>query len=325
MKLYIPMVMKNEDLISSNFSIAKVISILVVATGHFFEESNLWVFSTIGLFVFGFSSGYFTSLKYSGRFDAKQFWKNKLSRLGVNLIVLNLFLLCLFLVNEKPGIWSWQSIVNVLGFTGVLNWLSLENPSPFGRGLWFFTLLLLFYFFYPFLSRTSVLKKGSVFMDVSLVIIFFFLNYFFNVGHSLWSTMLAFYFGCRMVEFNRIPSTWVCGLLGGILVVGGGTLNYYFQIKGLNFFFILALSLLTVTLILGSVWIRQFLFPVNLLSGCILEIYFIHPYLTVHFGGHTMVNFLSSMGLAVGIAYGLHYISEILKNWKMAKSVQFSE
>jgi len=49
---------------SYNFKVAKVIAILTVAAGHFLHLQGFWIAVTAGLFVFAFSSGYFTSLKY---------------------------------------------------------------------------------------------------------------------------------------------------------------------------------------------------------------------------------------------------------------------
>ena len=53
-----------EPKISRNFQIAKVLAILLVVVGHFGLGVSLWQLVTVGLFVFGFSSGYFTSAKY---------------------------------------------------------------------------------------------------------------------------------------------------------------------------------------------------------------------------------------------------------------------
>ena len=137
---------------SYNFEVAKVALILVVAIAHFGTGLNLWMPATVGLFVFGFASGYFTQDRYGERFNLYRFWIKKLQRLGPHLLVINAFLLCIFLVQRRDGIWSWQTPIAVLGLTGWLNWLQIPNASPFGAGLWFFTLLLLFYLVYPLIA-----------------------------------------------------------------------------------------------------------------------------------------------------------------------------
>ncbi len=55
-----------ED-VSCNFSIAKIQAIIVVVIGHFFN-GLVWIPTTFGLFVFTFSSGFFTSQKYQNSF-----------------------------------------------------------------------------------------------------------------------------------------------------------------------------------------------------------------------------------------------------------------
>lgn len=127
---------------------------------NFLQIENFWVPVTIGLLVFSFSSGYFTSLKYNGNFSKKEFWLKKARRLGVNLAVINVFLLILFLIQGRSGIWTWHTIVSLLGLNGFLNWFYIRNLSPFGAGMWFFTLLLVFYLAYPVLEQLN--RKKSI-------------------------------------------------------------------------------------------------------------------------------------------------------------------
>ncbi len=305
--------LKNEQLISENMTIAKVLSILVVAASHFFSGYLLWIPATVGLFIFGFSSGYFTSLKYSEGFQRKPFWVNKLSRLGVNLLVINIFLLCLFLYQGAPGIFSLKSLVNVLGLTGILNWLALDNPGPFGSGLWFFTLLLIFYLVYPVLNRLRWLKEGSVFPWIPIVYLLFFLNHYIYLRHMLWSTALSFLVGCRMAQLQRVPALGISFVAVCVLVIGMVVANVFFEFRLLNFFFIVGLSFFTVMVIFGSPLIGKVLSPFALLSGCLLEIYFIHTYVMIRPSGNSIVDYFVSMILAIGIAYGLYRISELLK------------
>ncbi len=139
------MTVQIEKKISQNFTVAKFLSILLVVLGHFPKSFDIWVVVTIGLLVFSYSSGFFTFLKYNGDFDKKLFLLRKAERLAINLAVINIFLLILFLIRGENGIWTWQTIINVLGLNGFLNWFRIPNPSPYGGGMWFFTLLLIFY------------------------------------------------------------------------------------------------------------------------------------------------------------------------------------
>ena len=69
--------------VSLNFSVAKVVAIFTVLLGHWFSPSILWIPVTIGLFIFAYSSGYFTARIYGARLDIRRFWVNKLERLGI--------------------------------------------------------------------------------------------------------------------------------------------------------------------------------------------------------------------------------------------------
>ena len=67
--------------VSFNFSVAKVAAILLVVSGHYFSDSLLWIPVTMGLFLFAYASGRFTSSRYAGNLSLKTFWWRKLVRL----------------------------------------------------------------------------------------------------------------------------------------------------------------------------------------------------------------------------------------------------
>ncbi len=177
------------------FDILKFGSICLVFFGHFFADTIplIWIPVTTALIVFGFSSGYFTSLKYSDSFDIKEFWKKKFQRLGVNILVINVFLLLVFVLQDKPGIWTWQTLVNFPGLTGFLNWFHIDNISPFGRGMWFFTLLIIFYAVYPVL-RAIRSQHWPVFMICFIGIAYFF-SRLHDPGHALYLASVGFIAG----------------------------------------------------------------------------------------------------------------------------------
>ncbi len=146
---------------SYNFMLGKVVAIYAVAAAHFLPLPGDWIAASVGLFVFGFSSGFFTSAKYQDDFQLGRFWWKKLTRLGPDLLVINLFLLVLFLAQGKSGIWTWQTLTSLLGVKGFLTWFGLKNPSPFGAGIWFLTLLLIFYAVYPLLRFVAQIARGD--------------------------------------------------------------------------------------------------------------------------------------------------------------------
>ncbi len=65
--------------------------------------------------------------------------------------------------------------------TGFLNWLDIENNSPFGAGMWFLTLLLIFYAFFPFLRLLFLNKKRDLVVTVFLLCFSFYCTYIFSL------------------------------------------------------------------------------------------------------------------------------------------------
>src|SRR5471032_2893628 len=139
--------------VSLNFSVAKVVAIFTVLLGHWFSPSILWIPVTIGLFIFAYSSGYFTARIYGARLDIRRFWVNKLERLGIRYWVTLGFLDVVVMI-RGGRLFHWHTLVHLFGLSGVLNWLDIHNRSGLGAGLWFFTLLLVFYLVYPCLPSS---------------------------------------------------------------------------------------------------------------------------------------------------------------------------
>ena len=108
----------------------------------------------IALCLFGFASGYFTALIYGSSPQPLAFAINcaASARTCWQSICCCWHCFC----GKGRHIFNWQSLLGVFGLSGWLNWLYLPpNPSPFGAGLWYFTLLLLFYLGYPLLTRSA--------------------------------------------------------------------------------------------------------------------------------------------------------------------------
>ena len=267
----------NND-ISYNFSIAKIIAILMVLTGHFFG-GILWIPTTVGLFVFGFSSGFFTATRYRGDFSVKEFWSKKINRLGFKLLTIDLFLLILFLVSGKKNIWNWHSSVAALGLNGVFDWMHIHKNSPFGNSLWFFTLLLIFYAIYPLIEKVNRSKKPASVLLIICLVVFSVCHYFIIVGHELWFTAFSFVFGAYIKKYPIKISPLKILLVG---VISSFLLIYFniaFDIKIFNHFFILSFSIsIVLFLTLFKLPERGFCL-LGFLGGCTLEIYFIHTYL----------------------------------------------
>jgi hypothetical protein len=299
--------------VSRNFQVAKVLSILSVVLGHsHLLPVNIWVPVTIGLLIFSFSSGYFTSLKYNGNFSRKEFWLKKGRRLGVNLAVINIFLFILFLIQGRSGIWTWHTIVNLLGLNGFLNWFYIRNISPFGAGMWFFTLLLVFYLFYPVLERLNRNKIISYLFVVLFVIAAFYLNKHIIYGHALWLTACGFVIGVFCAKNDISISLNVSGLILGGVLAAMLSFNYLFGLKDYNFFFILFFAVFGIFSFINLKLSALLVVSASYFSGCLLEIYLIHTYLFVKPTGYRFADFAISLLLILTSAKILQTISTVV-------------
>ncbi len=309
---------------SINYQTAKVASIFLVVFGHFHEGLELfWVTVTVGLLVFSYSSGYFTAEKYKEGYDKINFWKKKFTRIGLKLLFADFFLIILFIVQKKPDILTWQTIVSALGLTGLLNWFHISNTTPFGAGLWFLTLLYIFYIAYPLLIKVTTQKKQALIFCFCYSILMWILNYAIPYGHMVWLTSAGFVWGVvvRRIDFHmkwKISFIFLC--LSFILMV---LFNVLFSIKIFNVILILACSLFLMFL-LEDIKIPEFMIQCfSFFSGTILYIYILHPYLFLKIVASNFWNVIISIIFVLIICKGLeliftkiilHKVREIEKN-----------
>lgn len=299
---------------SRNFEIAKAVAILLVFTGHFRTGiQGFWIPVSVGLFVFGFSSAYFTSAKYHDSFRLGQFWEKKLYRLVPSLLVINFFLLVLFIIEVKTGIWTWQTLVNVLGLTGFLNWFGLGNPSPFGGGLWFFTLLLLFYAAYPVLRRAG---RSRVLLYVAVgttLVAALLLNCYVAMGHALWLTSWSFVFGVFVQRMGVHVRPVLGAVVAAVLAAVTFVLNAAFGVGMFNSYLIIAISVCAV------LWLKDArlpvwpLHPLQWVSGIVLEVYILHPYLYVRVTGYRSLDYFASLACVLAVAWLLNRVALLIR------------
>lgn len=297
--------------VSRNFSFAKVVAILTVATGHWFTGTILWIPVTFGLLVFAFSSGYFTSAIYGANIDRERFWRKKLERLGLRFWVVMLFIVA-FGTMPNTTIWHWHSLVHLAGLTGVLNWIQVKNESTLGNGLWFFTLLLLFYLAYPYLAQASRTKRSAAMVLAGGFVIAVSLEENIKVGHELWLTAYAFIAGVAWGAHRpRLPAMWALALtlsLWGALLV----LNVV-GIKFLNTV-LLAAGGLSVAVWLTVVQLPQWsvIDKIAVLDRYVLEIFLVHMYLFIKPTGNQIADFLISLCLIIVVSVLLGRLADRL-------------
>jgi hypothetical protein len=294
--------------VSLNFSIAKVIAIFTVVAGHWFTGTILWIPVTFGLFIFAFSSAYFTSKAYGTKIDRQRFWRKKLERLGLRFWVILSFLSLILLATGKPVL-HWHSLVHFLGLSGVLNWFAIPNRSTLGAGLWFFTLLLLFYIAYPYLVKISEKRANASLIALTASTAALFLEMKVKVGHELWLTALGFVLGIVYGLHEPKVSQRSAIFLSGLFFVSLLLVNLFSSYKQFNPILILATSISL------SVWVSKVRLPVSgaaqkiaKMDIYLLEIFLIHTYLFIHISGNTIVDFLISVLLIVMVAIALNRV-----------------
>jgi hypothetical protein len=279
------------DAVSYNFHLAKAVAIFAVIVGHFAQvlhhpaASVLWIPTEIGLFTFAFSSGYFTGKKYQGDFSIRAFWQAKISRLIGPLLVADAFLICLLVVQGKEDVFHWHSSLACFGLSGVLMWLGITSLTPLGVGLWFLTLLWVFYLTFPALERLNRQRISGATVLIAGLAACLILVHRVPYGVAFWETawffMLGTYCGRHLERISlaiSVPLALVCGC--GIPIS-----KFVLQIPW-------ALTPLMIGLGVGVVgmlpairlprWGATIVFAI---SGAMLEIYVIHTYLFIR--GHS--------------------------------------
>ncbi|MDL1969327.1 MAG: hypothetical protein LWW97_12535 [Deltaproteobacteria bacterium] len=307
------------DDISYNFSIAKVLSIFMVATGHYFG-GILWIPTSFALFIFAFSSGFFTSRKYQHPFSKKKFWYAKIVRMCYPILIIDIFLFFFFLLQQKSGIFSWQTLPSMIGINGFLTWFNLANPSPFGAGLWFFTLLLLFYFFYPLLSLFNKKHPIAIAFLLASLLVTTILHYMMPMGHMLWMAAFAFILGNYSGVHGCDISPWICVFLTTISCLLLLSLNTVIDYNQLNDILIIVACISIIGYLLNKRLPNFIINKLLLLSGCVIQIYFIHTYLFVKLiTKQPIINYLISMFVIITIAFLLSKISDKLSSLNVRK------
>lgn len=304
-QLHVKKVAVSEN-ISQNFSLAKVCAILTIVAGHWFPGTILWIPVTFGLFVFAFSSSYFTSRIYGVTVDVKYFWRRKLERLGLRYWLILAFLAVV--IGFKGGaILQWHTLVHLFGLSGLLNWTGMPNRSGLGAGLWFFTLLLMFYITYPYLAKLSEARMSSRLIAIITTLAAILLESQAPLGHELWLTSVGFILGIVFgMHESKISATGV----GMCVVLSCSALFLVNILSGHREFNI---SLVTVASISIALWLSKVTLPqwsfalaIAKLEKYLLEIFLIHTYLFVHWSGNTVIDFFVSVLLIVVCAMILH-------------------
>ena len=299
--------------ISFNFSVFKVLSILCVATSHWpsMETLPMWIPTSIGLVIFSFSSGFFTTRIYGVDVDVRAFWRKKVERLAVRYWFL-LACLSVLLLAEGKTVFHWHSLVHVFGLSGFLN-LAGPSASALGAGLWFFTLLLLFYLAFPYLARLAVASRGNIMVPLLAAVVFFWLNEFVVLPFSLWLTALGFILGVFAGMYGTRVPAWASlaiTLASLVLLLMSNIVFGYESANGV---------LVGVACIAANLWLMRVRLPqwgifraLAKLESCLLEIFIIHTYLFMHPTGIGALDFAITMTSVIVAAWILNILGSKL-------------
>jgi len=298
--------------VSYNCHVAKVVALFAVIAAHYAQvlghpfEQFLWIPAEIGLAVFAFFSGYFTAKKYGDGFSIAGFWKAKVFRLLGPLLVIDAFLVCLFLFQGKEDVFCRHSVLAWFGLTGVLRLFGVPRGTPFGNGLWFLTLLLLFYAAYPVLQRVNRSKVRGVAILVAGFVLALVLRRIAPLGVSFWETawffLLGAYCGRHLLTFSVVPSLMMIGVFGALVPV----VRFGFDVSWMSPIFVMGLSMGTVLFATGARFPTWGATLVGALSGAMLQMYVIHTYVfVIGFSGSPAVDFCISLLLVVCLGFAL--------------------
>lgn len=290
---------------SFNFSVAKVAAIFTVTAGHWFTGTILWIPVTFGLFLFAFSSGFFTSTLYGPDVDRASFWRKKLERLGLRYWIVLAFLALLAAFQGKTVI-HWHTALHFLGLSGLLNWGGVPSRSALGLGLWFFTLLLLFYLAYPYLARAFRFRKWALPSLTFSFLLVLYLQEHVKVGHELWLTAFGFVAG---VGWGMHQQTRLSARMMLVLTMTLVALLLQLNLLGIRLANTLLIGAgatsLALWLSLANVPRWPVLLHLAALEKYVLEIFMVHQYLFVRPTGNDVLDFILSLVLILIVSIAL--------------------
>ena len=185
----------------------------------------------------------------------------------------------------------------------------MPNPSPHGGGMWFFTLLLIFYLLYPLLEYINRKKEISYIFAIGYVLLAFYFHHHIQYGHALWLTSCGFIIGiCFARNQVRLPIRLNIALFMLVLILTV-YFNFFLKIKYLNFFSIFFISICMILSLHDITFPNFFVKTISYLSDSTLEIYLIHGYLFMTPTSYWTVNFFISLILTLITAQILYRIS----------------
>ena len=208
---------------SDNLRVGKAVAMGLVVTGHFYG-GQWWVPVLFGLWIFAFSSGLFSAVRYRPEIRLRDYYRTRISRLLLPLMTAQLVVILACLAQGRSELLNIDSIFALFGLTRFSVWLGIERISPLGNGLWFLNLLWIFYFSLPLLRKILLHRWGAWITCAAGFIGAMVLENFQWQGVFFFSTAFAFLFGA-LIGFQKIWFT-SSGLVLAVLAAAGVLLIY---------------------------------------------------------------------------------------------------
>lgn len=306
---------------SYNFHLAKVLGLFAVITAHFWAVDQsigplLAVPAQIGLSIFAFASGYFTTCRYRSGYSKSSFWRVKAVRLLVPLIAADLFLVVLFLIQGRESVFTWQSVLAWFGVVEVIRWFGLPRCTPFGTGLWFLTQLWIFYALYPLIARILRDRRRGVSTILFLLVVALSFERLFPMGVRFWSTAWFFPLGVFLALHDVPVPASIGAVLGGSSLAALAGFHYGLDFRSLDPFWVVCIGIGCILFLLVARIPRTGSTIILLLSAALLEMYVLHTYLFIEaFPGISILNWVASIGLTVIVGLGMVEGRKLLLGW----------
>lgn len=286
----------------------------MVVAGHYFG-GWLWMPTQAALFVFAFSSGYFSACKHGEKISYADFWKSKMMRLLVPLLVFQVFVFLICIAKRSSGLLSPDTILAFLGLTGILRWFDIPRASPMGNGLWFLTLLWLYYLLFPMLTRMLSRRPLGAVLVALLFVAAAMLEHFAFQGVFFYSTAWFFILGTYIgIHGPGLPLRWSVGAVAAIIgILAIARILDISEIPGIAFVMLASMPMMHGLLVAPLPFASNF--AVRIFSAWMLAIYVIHGYLFVRSDSLGQLGgFAVSLFIIVGMGALLTVISSRIGN-----------
>ncbi len=231
------------------------------------------------------------------------------------LFVANFFILTLLALSGKQNVLHWHSLLAFLGLSGFIRFFGMISGTPLGNGLWFLTLLWIYYLVFPIferLCRDHHIGRNLVLITGIGALV---LSKLTSPGVALWETAWFFLWGTYAGKHPPKPNralyffvTVACAVAIPIAhAMQADPVIITALIAGIG----IGVVLLLTTFPLPVQWSA----PFAPLSVMMLEIYVVHTYLFVRLSREPIIDLMVSFVLILGMAAVLHPAGQALGGW----------